>query len=158
MSVTRLLQSDEPIAGVEFPNLYNLVYTSRASALVDDAAVAGIIETSRNNNPRQGITGLLVYGSGIFFQWLEGPRDNVTNLMAAILADHRHNTVVVLSETDDLDERVFPDWSMELVSPEDIRDVLLDALDDAEEAKTAQALRTLLAELDSAEAKATEPG
>ena len=151
MNVTRVLQSDEPIAGVPLPNLYNLVYTSRASAGVDDAAVARIIKCSQSNNPRQGITGLLVYGGGIFFQWLEGPRDNVTQLMAAISADSRHTTVVVLSETDELDERVFPDWSMELVTSEDIRDVLLDALNDTDEEKTAESLRALLAALDSAE-------
>lgn len=153
MNITRPFQSDEPIEGFNVPQLYNLVYTSRAVTGVDDAAVRRIIETSQSNNPRQGITGLLVYGSGIFFQWLEGPRDNVTTLMAAISADSRHDTVVVLSETDELTERVFPDWSMELVTSEDIRDVLLDALDDTDEPKTAQALRTLLAELDSAEAE-----
>ena len=158
MSVTPLLQSDEPIDGIALPNLYNLVYTSRASADVDDAAVARIIECSQINNPRQGITGLLVYGSGIFFQWLEGPRDNVTTLMTAITADPRHTTVVVLSETDELDERVFPDWSMELVTSEDIRDVLLDALNDTDEEKTADSLRALLAALDSAEAEATASG
>jgi Sensors of blue-light using FAD len=156
MSIVRPLQSDEPIDGLSIPNLYNLVYTSRAVASVDDAEVARIIEASQKNNPRQGITGLLVYGSGIFFQWLEGPRDNVTTLMAAIRADRRHDTVVVLSETDELSERVFPDWSMELVTTEDIRDVLLDALNDTDEEKTAESLRSLLAELDSAEAEATE--
>jgi hypothetical protein len=149
MSITRPLQSDEPIAGLNLPTIYNLVYTSRAAPAVDDAAVARLIESSQRNNPRQGITGLLVFGSGIFFQWLEGPRDNVTALMAAILADRRHDTVVVLSETDELDERVFPDWSMELVTSEDIRDVLQDALDETDEPGTAKALRTLLAELDA---------
>lgn len=152
MSTIRPGRFDEPIEGSAAPSLYNLVYTSRATAMVDDTEVARIIEFAQSNNSRRGITGLLTYGSGIFFQWLEGPRDNVTSLMASIAADARHDTVVVLSEADEFGERVFPDWSMELVSPEHIREVLLDALDDAEEPKTVQSLRTLLAGLDSAEA------
>lgn len=158
MSPIRPSQFDEPISGLAPPSLYNLVYTSRASATVDDAVVARIIEFSQSNNLRRGITGLLVYGSGIFFQWLEGPRDNILELMARISADARHDTVVVLSETEEFGKRVFPDWSMELVSSDHIREVLLDALDDAGEPKTAQSLRTLLAAVDFAEAKRGEPG
>lgn len=70
MSVTHFPQSDEPVAGHNYPLLYNVVYCSRATPGVDDAAVAKIIATSRRWNPAQGITGMLVFGSGIFFQWL----------------------------------------------------------------------------------------
>jgi hypothetical protein len=131
------------------PPLYNLVYCSRAAAGVDDAAVARIIATSRRNNPRNGITGLLVFGSGIFFQWLEGPRDGVTRLMAHILRDARHDTIVRLSENEEPRERVFPDWDMELVDGADIRGVLTDALDEAEDEHNIEALRRLLEQLDN---------
>jgi hypothetical protein len=47
---------------------------------VDKEALEKIIATARHHNPRFGITGLLVFGSGVFFQWLEGPKDNVTSL------------------------------------------------------------------------------
>ena len=60
---------------------------------MDDAAVAKIIDISRRKNPEQGIMGLLVFGSGIFFQWLEGARDNVTRLMATTDSNRRHNTL-----------------------------------------------------------------
>lgn len=131
--------------------LYNVVYCSRACAGVDDAAVARIIESSRRRNPVHGITGLLVFGSGIFFQWLEGPRDNVTRLMTILTADPRHQNVVPLSEGEEVRERLFPDWDMELVTPDDIRDVLLDALNTADDPKNADVLRQLLDHLDSAE-------
>ena len=42
---------------------------------MDKEAIASIIATARHHNPRLGITGLLVYGQGIFFQWLEGPHE-----------------------------------------------------------------------------------
>jgi hypothetical protein len=145
----RTTQSDEPLSGHAFPLLYNVVYCSRAAADVDDAAVARILATARRCNPVHGITGLLVFGSGIFFQWLEGPRDNVVQLMANLKDDPRHTDVVSLTESEEVRERLFPDWSMELVSTDDIRDVLLDAQHTASDAKSAEVLRLLLAELDS---------
>lgn len=142
-------QGDEPLSGYAFPLLYNMVYCSRATAGVDDAAVARIIESARRFNPAQGITGLLVFGSGIFFQWLEGPRDNVTQLMATLETDPRHDNIVLISTTEEVRERLFPDWDMELVTGADIRDVLQDALDEAKDENNATALRQLLEQLDS---------
>ena len=147
-------QGDEPHSGHNLPLLHNVVYCSQAGPDMDDAAVAKIIDISRRKNPEQGITGLLVFGSGIFFQWLEGPRDNVTRLMATIDADRRHNNVVHLSVTDEVRERMFPDWDMELVTGEDIRDVLDDALDNAKDEKSSAVLRQLLSQLDTGQLSA----
>ena len=94
MSPTHPAYSDEPTGGFAYPLLYNTVYCSRATAGVDSAAVDSIIQSSRRHNPEMGITGLLVFGGGIFFQWLEGPRDNVTSLMERLKADPRHENVV----------------------------------------------------------------
>ena len=129
--------------------LYNVVYCSRASAGVDDAAVARIIDTSRRHNRERSITGLLVFGSGIFFQWLEGPREQVMQLMALLKTDSRHREVVPLSESEEVRERLFSDWDMERVSPDDIRDVLEDALESAEDPSNAKVLALLLEHLDS---------
>lgn len=140
---------DEPVSLWRQPRLYNLVYCSGAAPGVDDAAVARIIESSRRHNPARGITGLLVFGSGIFFQWLEGPRDSVTQLMATLNTDPRHDAIVPLSESEEPRERLFPDWDMELVSADHIRDVLHDALDTASDPANAEALRAMLQRLDS---------
>ena len=148
MSAIHHAQSDEPVPGRAFPLLYNVVYCSRAAVDVDDAAVASIIESSRRANPAQGITGLLVFGSGIFFQWLEGPRDNVLELMHRLHADPRHRDIVSLTESEEVRERLFPDWDMELVSTDDIRDVLLDALGGVRGEQNAAALNLLLAQPD----------
>jgi hypothetical protein len=142
---------DEPSGGFSLPTLYNLVYCSRAAAGMDAAAVDRIISVAQRHNPINAITGLLVFGSGIFFQWLEGPRDRVTQLMSNITGDTRHDTVVALSESEEVRERLFPDWAMELVTTDDIRAVLEDALSTAEDAKNVQALRRLLQHLDSSE-------
>lgn len=142
---------DEPLGGHLFKPLYQLVYCSRATPVVDDDAVHRIIRSARRRNPEQGITGLLVFGSGIFFQWLEGPRDNVTALMARLQADPRHVDIVTLDTTEEVRERLFPDWDMELVSGSHIRDVLQDALDNARDPASAATLRGLLQRLDTGE-------
>jgi Sensors of blue-light using FAD len=140
-------QGDEP--GFGHAALYNVVYCSRATAGVGDTELERIIATARRCNAQQGITGMLVFGSGIFFQWLEGPRDNVTALMARLHTDPRHENIVELSADEDIGERVFPDWDMELVTSDHIREVLEDALDSASGPKQAS-LERLLAHLDSA--------
>ena len=116
---------------------------------MDDADIAKIIATAQRHNPKFGITGLLVFGSGYFFQWLEGPRDNVQSLMKIISADPRHDSVVVLSQEDEIRERLFPDWAMELVEAEDIRVVLEDAVEDARDPKQKKALALMLKELNA---------
>jgi hypothetical protein len=149
MSASHPAYGDEPGFRPTFPALYNVVYCSRATAGVGDAELQRIIATARRCNAQQGITGMLVFGSGIFFQWLEGPRDNVTALMALLRTDPRHENIVELSAEEDVGERVFPDWDMELVSSDHIREVLEDALGSAGDANKARALERLLAHLDS---------
>ena len=154
MSATLDSHGDEPLSGHAFGVLYNMVYCSRATAGVDDAAVDSIIASARRLNPAQGITGLLVFGSGIFFQWLEGPRHNILELMNILKTDPRHESIVTLSATEEVRERLFPDWDMELVTDTDIRDVLLDALNEAKDANNTAALRLLLEQLDSGQLSA----
>ena len=108
-----------------------------------------ILKTARRCNPVHGITGMLVFGSGIFFQWLEGPRPAVQQLMTNLRQDPRHSAVVELSAEEEVRERLFPTWDMERVGAEDIRDVLTDALDAAQSPQHAAALRGLLGELDT---------
>jgi hypothetical protein len=83
---------------------------------------------SRRNNAIHGITGLLVHGAGLYFQWLEGPPKALQNLMAKICKDPRHDSLVILGANFDEPERVFPQWDMEPVGPEEIHQVLVDAI------------------------------
>ena len=116
-------EPDEPGQGDAPPSLlFQVAYCSRAAPNVDAAAVDRLVAAAREHNPRLGITGLLVFGGGIFFQWIEGPRDAVSRLMGRIQDDVRHESVVLLSESEEVRDRVFPFWDMELVAADDIRD------------------------------------
>ena len=149
MARPEAVHGDEPGSGPRLPVLYNLVYCSRATAGVGEAAVQRILVSARRSNARNGVTGLLVFGSGIFFQWLEGPRDRVLALMALLRTDKRHEDIVQLTETEEVRERLFPGWDMERVSGEHIREVLQDALDQAVDPQHRQTLTRLLAGLDA---------
>jgi hypothetical protein len=138
------MQNDEGLSG---QSIHNIVYCSRAVNDMDKDALEKIIDTAKHHNPRFGITGLLVFGSGIFFQWLEGPKDNVSSLFKIICADPRHSNVVLLTKEDEFRERFFPNWDMELVAATDISAVLEDAMNEASDPKQKKALSNMLQEL-----------
>jgi hypothetical protein len=48
--------------------------------------------------------------------------------MARICQDPRHDSLVILGNNFDEPERVFPQWDMEPVGPEQIHEVLVDAI------------------------------
>jgi hypothetical protein len=63
---------------------FSLVYCSQVTPGVDSADVDAIIAASRRRNAVLGITGILVFGSGVFFQWIEGPKAEVMQLVELI--------------------------------------------------------------------------
>ena len=140
---------DEPGFGQDPPLLFNVVYCSRAVDGINDDDVKRIIATSHRNNPRFGITGMLVFGGDIFFQWLEGPRQSIERLMSLLRSDHRHHQIHMISEIEESRERLFPHWDMELVSAEHIREVLEDAMNTVNDPHDAKSLSDMLAELDA---------
>jgi len=88
--------------------MLQLVYISTATK---GANCADILRTSRRNNGRDSITGLL-YADGVrFMQALEGPEEAVEAAYHRIKADPRHRAPVVLSRRD-VATREFGEWEM----------------------------------------------
>ena len=131
------------------PILATFVYCSRAAEGVDDPEVDRIIEWSQRRNVERDITGVLVFGNGVFFQWVEGPPGQVENLIASLCGDPRHYDIVPLDRSVEKRERLYPNWEMERVGADDIRAVLQDALESAEDENNIAALRRILGHLDS---------
>lgn len=91
--------------------MLSIVYSSSASHPFDDGELSALLALSRENNARNGLTGMLLYRSGRFLQVIEGPGDVLRERMSIIAADPRHLDVhILLQET--IDERQFPDWTM----------------------------------------------
>ncbi len=131
------------------PTLYTFVYCSRAAEGVDDAEVNRLVEAAQRYNLTRGITGVLVFGSGVFFQWIEGPATEVRKLMASLHGDPRHYDIVPLDRSEEKRERLYANWQMELVSADDIRDVLEDALESADDENNIAALKRILDHLET---------
>jgi Sensors of blue-light using FAD len=91
--------------------LVRCLYASRAAAPLTDAAVDTILEQSRRNNPKQGITGMLCVAEDIFIQVLEGGRDAVCDLFNTIVRDPRNSQVRILL-FEEIAERRFGNWTM----------------------------------------------
>jgi hypothetical protein len=91
--------------------MLQIVYISTARGEVTPAEVQRILTTSRRNNGRDGITGLLFFDGKRFLQALEGEPARVEAAIARIRADARHGGVVVLSQRQ-VDAREFGEWAM----------------------------------------------
>jgi hypothetical protein len=90
--------------------LSSLIYTSKVSEL-GPSGLQGLLDQARRRNASECVTGLLVFNRHHFLQYLEGGREQVTNIFGRIAADPRHSSVCLLSVRD-LDERSCPDWTM----------------------------------------------
>lgn len=136
-------------SGFAGPVLATFVYCSLAAEGVDDAEVDRIIDLSQRRNAARDITGVLVFGSGVFFQWIEGPPAQVENLIAKLHGDPRHHDIVTLDRSVEKRARLYPNWEMERVEAGDIRVVLEEAMGSAEAENNVAALRRILEHLAS---------
>lgn len=91
--------------------LIQLVYASRLVPGTAGTAISSIVEVSRRNNARVGITGALCFSVDHFLQCLEGERSAVNATYARILADPRHDQAVILRYAE-IGARDFSDWIM----------------------------------------------
>lgn len=116
-------------------------YVSRAVETFDDEGLAELLAQSRRSNHEHGLSGMLLYRRGRFFQVLEGPEDAVDELMTKIRRDPRHTDVRVLL-TEQLAQRRFDEWTMgyepitapATPAPEGFRDTFDDLESDDDEA------------------------
>jgi hypothetical protein len=89
-----------------------IIYISTArNAFPDAAMIRSVLEVSRRNNARDGLTGLLLVGGRRFLQVLEGPEAALETAFARIRTDERHFAVVELCSRS-IEQRSFPAWSM----------------------------------------------
>lgn len=92
-------------------DLLSVLYTSTSHEQMEDDQLTELLTVSRSRNAADGITGLLVYRAGRFFQVIEGPTAAVRALYDRIAADPRHHSVRTLVE-DRVEARHFGEWTM----------------------------------------------
>lgn len=109
-----------------------IIYISCSVEPFGDAELDRLLEASRRNNHALGLTGLLLYRDGDFMQILEGEEDAVRRVYARVLADPRHQHVVMLDESPII-KRSFGEWSMGFrrLSDSDAPDGFVDFMSEA---------------------------
>jgi len=105
-------------------SLVRLIYVSRIAETCDMEEIEKILKVSRRKNAERDITGMLCYDPTFFMQCLEGPKDAVNELYADIARDGRHTRVTLL-EYRDIEDRVFPEWTMAFVRACDLEPRML---------------------------------
>ena len=93
------------------PRLRRLVYRSRIAAWPASPDLDSILHSSIWNNARHGVTGVLATCDRYFFQVLEGSPAAIDGLLAKLHQDDRHSDLLILGSWD-IDNRLFPGWTM----------------------------------------------
>jgi hypothetical protein len=91
--------------------MYYLVYISYTVGHIEEKDLEKILDQSKTNNQKLGLTGLLLFIEDKFIQVLEGEKQVVKDLYEVIQKDKRHRNVSTLIEGN-IDKRNYPDWSM----------------------------------------------
>lgn len=92
-------------------SLTHCVYCSVSIRPFSAADLAKLLLLARQNNARAGLTGMLLYAEGSFFQVLEGPAEAVDALYSKIELDTRHAKMTKIIQ-ESIRRRVFDDWTM----------------------------------------------
>ncbi len=106
------------------PSASSVAYSSRAAKDFSDDELAELLDVSRRNNARLGLTGVLLYRDGRFLQYLEGPEPVVSERIDIIAADPRHDDFQIRFRQP-ISARLFPSWSMgfERVAPDEVEEI-----------------------------------
>jgi len=115
--------------------LIHCIYTSAATADFSAAQLTELLHKARVANAAVGITGMLLYSEGNFFQVLEGQASDVDACYARINLDRRHTKLTrIIREI--ISHRSFGEWTMGFANPE--RDALraIEGLNDFFEGQT----------------------
>jgi len=96
-------------------SLGTVVYRSRAAKPFSYADLQELAHAAQSRNHAQSITGLMVYDAPYFYQWLEGPPDNLAHIVNSIRNDPRHAEIEIVSEQP-ASARLFSGWDMKLAT------------------------------------------
>ena len=94
--------------------LHLISYISDHAGTLDsaDENCTAIVRTSKAENPKHGITGVLFFTRNKFLQVIEGEEAELRQLMRNIEADTRHRNVEYLVDTP-AERRGFQQWNMD---------------------------------------------
>lgn len=91
--------------------MIRITYLSQENEPWTPVMLLDLLRHCHINNPKLGLTGLLIHGNGSFLQAIEGPAAAVDSLVAKIERDPRHKNFRVLRR-ESIERRSYGGWSM----------------------------------------------
>lgn len=104
------------------PFLASVTYRSKAVVPLSDHELLSLTKEAQRRNRSVGVTGMLLYDKGRYFQTIEGPPEGIDQIWASILRDERHGGIEVLNQQI-APRRLFSDWDMRLWSRDSRRPI-----------------------------------
>ena len=95
--------------------LSTMIYRSDAVGDMSEDALQALLPAARARNRSEGITGMVVFKEGHYFQWLEGPEAGMARVWDSVSHDARHTNIAILSHQT-TPSRLFGDFDMRLLS------------------------------------------
>jgi hypothetical protein len=96
-----------------------VVYISQATGTFTESELNELVEVSRRNNKKYGITGAMLCLENAFIQVIEGEDAAISRLLDKLHTDTRHQNIRILS--DKLAQvRNFQNWSMGIVKAAEV--------------------------------------
>lgn len=100
-------------AGARPVGLLTLSYHSEAVVSMSEAELLRLQASAQSRNRAEGVTSMVIYDHGHFFQWLEGPPEAVERIWSSVRSDPRHRAIELLARQP-APARMFADWDMKL--------------------------------------------
>lgn len=103
-------------------SLIQVIYASAATRPLPPDELGELLARARVRNAQNGLTGMLLYADGSFFQVLEGDPPAVEAVLGRIADDPRHERIVVIVR-EAIARRSFAEWSMGFaaITPAEVR-------------------------------------
>ncbi len=88
-----------------------LAYVSTATHALGEYELERLLESARDFNAGQQVTGVLLFDDGNFFQYIEGPRAGLAPVYERIRRSRQHFGIIQVLDRD-VPARQFQDWKM----------------------------------------------
>ena len=93
------------------PQLIHCIYASTSASSFKESDIPALLDHARTANARRGLTGMLLYIEGGFFQVLEGDDAVVDEVYGRIERDPRHCKITSIIR-EPIAARDFGEWTM----------------------------------------------
>ncbi|KXX71874.1 BLUF domain-containing protein [Flammeovirga sp. SJP92] len=98
------------------------IYSSQTNNEIEVESLRDIQTIAKRENLAHGITGYLTYKKETFIQYIEGPEEDIKQLITNLHNDKRHNIIKSI-HFPPKKERVFKDWSMRYIEYDELIEI-----------------------------------